>query len=108
MIKAALTGGIATGKSHVLEQCRRRGVPCLDADALAHGVEAAGTEATRAIAARFGAGVSVSRCSGCSASGCAGFCAVRARPAINDSESARRAQVRLIDQSSSSYFLSSL
>jgi dephospho-CoA kinase len=57
MIKAALTGGIATGKSYVLEQFRRRGVPCLDADALAHGVEAAGTEATRAIAARFGAGV---------------------------------------------------
>jgi dephospho-CoA kinase len=57
MIKAALTGGIATGKSHVLEQFRRRGVPCLDADALAHGVEAAGTEATRAIAARFGPGV---------------------------------------------------
>jgi dephospho-CoA kinase len=57
MIKVALTGGIATGKSHVLEQFRKRGVPCLDADALAHGVEAAGTEATQAIAARFGAGV---------------------------------------------------
>jgi dephospho-CoA kinase len=57
MLKIALTGGIATGKSHVLEGLRRRGVPCLDADALAHGVEAAGTEATRAIAARFGDGV---------------------------------------------------
>jgi dephospho-CoA kinase len=57
MLKVALTGGIATGKSHVLEGLRRRGVPCLDADALAHGVEAAGTEATRAIAARFGDGV---------------------------------------------------
>ena len=54
MLKVALTGGIATGKSYVLEQCRRRGVPCLDADELAHGVEAAGTEATAAIAARFG------------------------------------------------------
>src|SRR3989442_2063495 len=54
MIKVALTGGIATGKSHVLGQLRKRGVPCLDADVLAHGVEAAGTEATRAIAARFG------------------------------------------------------
>src|SRR6266852_8471281 len=54
MLKVALTGGIATGKSHVLEQFRRRGVPCLDADTLAHGVEAAGTEATSAIAARFG------------------------------------------------------
>jgi dephospho-CoA kinase len=57
MLKVALTGGIATGKSHVLEQFRRRGVPCLDADELAHGVTAAGTEATAAIAARFGADV---------------------------------------------------
>jgi dephospho-CoA kinase len=55
MLKVALTGGIATGKSYVLEQFRRRGVPCLDADTLAHGVTAAGTEATAAIAARFGA-----------------------------------------------------
>jgi dephospho-CoA kinase len=55
MLKVALTGGIATGKSHVLDQFRRRGVPCLDADELAHGVMAAGTEATAAIAERFGA-----------------------------------------------------
>lgn len=55
MLKIALTGGIATGKSYVLDQFRRRGVPCLDADALAHGVMAAGTEATTAIAERFGA-----------------------------------------------------
>jgi dephospho-CoA kinase len=54
MVKVALTGGIATGKSYVLDQFRRRGVPCLDADALAHGVMAAGTEASTAIAARFG------------------------------------------------------
>ena len=57
MLKIALTGGIATGKSHVLDQFRRRGVPCLDADELAHGVTSAGTEATQAIAARFGADV---------------------------------------------------
>jgi dephospho-CoA kinase len=54
VLKIALTGGIATGKSYVLDQFRRRGVPCLDADALAHGVMAAGTEASAAIAARFG------------------------------------------------------
>ena len=54
MQKVALTGGIATGKSYVLEQFRRRGVPCLDADLLAHGVMAPGTEAAAAIAARFG------------------------------------------------------
>ncbi len=57
MLKVALTGGVATGKSYVLEQFRRRGIPCLDADSLAHGVTAAGTEATAAIAARFGAGI---------------------------------------------------
>jgi len=57
MRKIALTGGIATGKSYVLEQFRRRGVPCLDADVLAHGTMAAGTEATAAIAARFGADI---------------------------------------------------
>lgn len=55
MLRVALTGGIATGKSYVLEQFARRGVPCLDADVLAHGVTTAGTEATAAIAARFGA-----------------------------------------------------
>jgi dephospho-CoA kinase len=54
MLKVALTGGIATGKSYVLDALRRRGVPCLDADALAHGVMAPGTEASAAIAARFG------------------------------------------------------
>ena len=54
MLKVALTGGIATGKSYVLDRFRQRGVPCLDADELAHGVTAAGTEATAAIAARFG------------------------------------------------------
>lgn len=54
MLKIALTGGIATGKSYVLEQFGKRGAPCLDADALVHGVEAPGTEATSAIAARFG------------------------------------------------------
>ena len=55
MLRVALTGGIGTGKSYVLEQLRIRGIPCLDADVLAHGVMAAGTEATAAIAARFGA-----------------------------------------------------
>jgi dephospho-CoA kinase len=54
MLKVALTGGIATGKSYVLDRFRGLGVPCLDADVLAHGVTTAGTEATAAIAARFG------------------------------------------------------
>lgn len=54
MLKVALTGGIATGKSYVLAALQRRGIPCLDADTLAHGVMAQGTEASAAIAARFG------------------------------------------------------
>jgi dephospho-CoA kinase len=57
MLRIALTGGIATGKSYVLEQFRRRGVSCLDADVLAHGVTAPGTEASAAIGARFGPGI---------------------------------------------------
>ena len=57
LLKVALTGGIATGKSYVLEQFRKRGIPCLDADALAHGVTAPGTEATRQIGERFGAAI---------------------------------------------------
>jgi dephospho-CoA kinase len=57
MLKIALTGGIATGKSYVLDRFRQLGLTTLDADDLAHGVTAAGTEATAAIAARFGADI---------------------------------------------------
>jgi dephospho-CoA kinase len=57
MLKLALTGGAATGKSYVLEQFRKHGVACLVADDLAHGVMATGTEATAAIASRFGGDV---------------------------------------------------
>ncbi len=57
MLRVALTGGAATGKSYVLDQFGRAGIPVLVADDLAHGVTAAGTEATAAIAERFGAGV---------------------------------------------------
>jgi len=54
MVNVALTGGIATGKSYVLGRLRALGVTVLDADELAHGVTAAGTEASEAIARRFG------------------------------------------------------
>lgn len=54
MLRVALTGGIATGKTYVLNQLRERGIACLDADDLAHGVTSAGTEATTEVAARFG------------------------------------------------------
>ena len=57
MLRIALTGGIATGKSYVLDQFRKRGVACLDADELAHGVMTGGTEASQAIAKRFGADI---------------------------------------------------
>jgi dephospho-CoA kinase len=57
MLRVALTGGAATGKSYVLDQFRRAGIPVLVADDLAHGVTAVGTEATAAIAARFGADI---------------------------------------------------
>ena len=54
MIRVALTGGIATGKSYVLDQFRKCGVACVDADAFAHEATSSGTDATAAIAARFG------------------------------------------------------
>ena len=54
MIHAALTGGIATGKSHVLAAFARLGVPTIDADTLAHGAIAAGTPGAAAVVARFG------------------------------------------------------
>jgi len=57
MLRVALTGGAATGKSYALDQFRRAGVPGLVADDLAHGVTAPGTEATAAITARFGGDV---------------------------------------------------
>jgi dephospho-CoA kinase len=57
MLKIALTGGIATGKSYVLDRMRALGVTVVDADELAHGVTAAGTEASAAIAGRFGSEV---------------------------------------------------
>jgi dephospho-CoA kinase len=55
--RAALTGGIATGKSHVLAAFARLGVPTIDADTLAHGAIAAGTPGAAAVVARFGTGI---------------------------------------------------
>jgi dephospho-CoA kinase len=54
MLKIGLTGGIATGKSHVAGRLRQHGIPVLDADLLAHGAMAPGTEGAAAIARRFG------------------------------------------------------
>ncbi len=49
-----LTGGIASGKSAVAARFRERGVPIVDADALAREVVAPGSEALAAIASAFG------------------------------------------------------
>ena len=57
MTKVALTGGIATGKSYVLERLKEHGIPVIDADDLVHEALGAGTPATNAIASRFGSGL---------------------------------------------------
>jgi dephospho-CoA kinase len=54
VIRAALTGGIATGKSHCLARFAARGVPVIDADALAREAVAPGSAGLRAVAERFG------------------------------------------------------
>ena len=55
MLKVALTGGIATGKSYVLSRLRERGVPTIDADDVVHQVTGPGTAATKTIGLEFGA-----------------------------------------------------
>lgn len=55
--RIGLTGGIGTGKSHVLSYLARRGVPTVDADDLAHAVVAPGEPALQAVVQRFGVGV---------------------------------------------------
>src|SRR5512138_3576502 len=54
MRRVALTGGIATGKSHVKAEFERLGVPTIDADVLARAAVAPGTSGLSSIAARFG------------------------------------------------------
>jgi dephospho-CoA kinase len=55
--RIALTGGIATGKSHVRATFERLGVPTIDADTLARTAVAPGTSGLAAVARRFGADV---------------------------------------------------
>jgi dephospho-CoA kinase len=52
--RVALTGGIATGKSHVRAEFERLGVPTIDADVLARAAVAPGTPGLTAVASRFG------------------------------------------------------
>jgi dephospho-CoA kinase len=55
--RIALTGGIASGKSHVRAQLASYGVPTIDADQLARDVVALGTPGLAAVVRRFGADV---------------------------------------------------
>jgi len=54
MLKIALTGGIATGKSYVLRRLRERGVPSIDADDIVHQALGPDTPTTQAVAREFG------------------------------------------------------
>jgi dephospho-CoA kinase len=57
VLRAALTGGIATGKSYCLQRFAAHGVPTIDADVMAREVVAPGTAGLAAISSRFGAAV---------------------------------------------------
>jgi len=52
--RVALTGGIATGKSHVRARLARLGVPTIDSDALARDAVAPGSAGLAAVVRRFG------------------------------------------------------
>lgn len=57
MLRVALTGGIATGKSYVLRLLQTHDVPTIDADELARAAVEPGRPAHAAIRDRFGDGV---------------------------------------------------
>ena len=54
MLRVALTGGIATGKSYCLAKFASLSIPVIDADKLAREAVAPGSRALAAVAARFG------------------------------------------------------
>lgn len=57
MLQTALTGGIATGKSHCLARFASFGIPVIDADRLARLAVAPGSTGLAAIVERFGPSV---------------------------------------------------
>lgn len=57
MRRIALTGGIATGKSHVRRQFEALGVPTIDADTLARETVAPGTQGFAAVVRAFGSDI---------------------------------------------------
>jgi dephospho-CoA kinase len=54
MLRVALTGGIGTGKTHVLQQLATLGIPTIDADRLVHDLMRPGAPITAAVIRRFG------------------------------------------------------
>jgi dephospho-CoA kinase len=54
VLRVALTGGIASGKSYVLARLAAQGVPTIDADTVAHHALAAGSPVISPVTARFG------------------------------------------------------
>jgi dephospho-CoA kinase len=57
MMRVALTGGIATGKSYVRRRFEELGVPTSDADTIAREVVAPGTPGLEAVVKAFGPGI---------------------------------------------------
>ena len=57
MVRVALTGGIATGKSTVVGLLQARDIPTIDADVLARDLVAPGSPGLGAVVERFGEGV---------------------------------------------------
>jgi dephospho-CoA kinase len=57
LLRIALTGGIATGKTYVASRLREAGVPVIDADVLAREVVAPGTPGLDAVIQRFGGAI---------------------------------------------------
>ena len=55
--RVALTGGIATGKSHCLAVFKRLGAPVIDADQVARDVVAPGSDGLAAVVKQFGRSV---------------------------------------------------
>jgi dephospho-CoA kinase len=57
MLRVALTGGIATGKSYCLARFASLGAPVIDADRLARDAVARGSRGLEAVTARFGGSI---------------------------------------------------
>jgi dephospho-CoA kinase len=57
MLKVALTGGIASGKTYVGRRLREAGIPVVDSDSIVHQALGAGGDLVERVVERFGPGV---------------------------------------------------